>query len=142
MARDISSILKQTKIPVIYRPENVGSVMVKLPYANNNKDWLRNEKRSKPHWISTSKYWRIPRAWFNDTVERCLHRFGKVYVIQPYREQEKCSPACMNAKGHECQCSCMGANHGQGEGGSWFVVSDTFATRRGEKDIACRLMKV
>jgi len=37
-----------------------------------------------------------------------LAKYSKVYVIQPYREQEKCSPTCQNAIGHECQCSCMG----------------------------------
>ena len=74
------------------------------------------------------------------SIERSLAEYGKVYVIQPYREQEKCSPACQNATGHECQCSCMGLYHGAGNDGSWFEVSDTFAARWGEQELACRLM--
>lgn len=26
----------------------------------------------------------------------------------------KCDARCMNAKGHNCECSCGGANHGKG----------------------------
>ncbi|WP_354134437.1 hypothetical protein [Bradyrhizobium sp. S3.9.1] len=65
---------------------------------------------------------------------------SKVYIIQPYREQEICARACQEAQGHECQCSCMGANHGVGNDGSWFEVSDTFSTRWGERELACRLL--
>jgi hypothetical protein len=61
---------------------------------------------------------------------------AKLYIIQPYREQEKCSPSCQDAEGHECQCSCMGRYHGIGR------VSDTFATRWGDQELACRLLTV
>jgi hypothetical protein len=74
----------------------------RLPYADNNRAWLG--RRISPAWISGKSYWEIPKAWFNDFVERALRTFGQVYVIQPYREQEKCSPACLTAVGHECQC--------------------------------------
>jgi hypothetical protein len=64
-------------------------------------------------------------------------------LIQPYREQEKCAPSCFNARGHDCQCQCMGANHGRGgPNAGWFVVSDTFATKWGEEHLACRLMEL
>ena len=72
--------------------------------------------------------------------DRALQRYGKVYIIQPYREQEICARACQEALGHECQCSCMGANHGIGNDGSWFEVSDTFSTRWGNRELACRLL--
>jgi hypothetical protein len=91
-------------------------------------------------WIDKHRYWELPKAWFNDFVDRSLSRYGKVYIIQPYREQEKCAPACQNATGHECQCSCMGEHHGAGNDGSWFEVSDTFATRWGDLHLACRLL--
>ena len=71
----------------------------------------------------TDAYWELPKSWFNDFVDRALQRYGKVYIIQPYREQEICARACQEALGHECQCSCMGANHGVGNDGSWFEVS-------------------
>ncbi|WPP02696.1 hypothetical protein [Methylocella tundrae] len=131
----------QERIPVVLRRTGKGQrLRVRLPFAETNRQWLQNGRRTSPVWIDDKKYWELPKAWFNDFVERALAKYGKVYVIQPYREQEKCSPACQNAIGHECQCSCMGLNHGAGNDGSWFEVSDTFATRWGDQELACRLM--
>ena len=115
---------------------------LRLPFDSSNREWLRNDRRNAPVWRSDKKYWEIPKAWFNDTVERCLKRFGKVWIIQPYRENEVCAPACMNARGHECQCSCMGANHGTGNDGSWFEVNDAFAVRWNAKHLAARLLEL
>lgn len=107
----------------------------------NHYFWLRNGRRNKPSWIEAERYWETPQAWFNDTVSRCLEDFGSIYIIQPYREQEKCAPACQNAKGQLCQCSCMGKNHGaQSIDSSWYVVGETFASRWGDKKLACRLL--
>lgn len=82
----------------------------------------------------------MPKSWFNDLVNRSMWRFGAVWIIQPFREMEKCAPACLNAIGHECECSCMGQNHGAGNDGSWWEVSETFAFRWGEQELACRLL--
>lgn len=134
-------IWNQQRIPVVIRRGGKGQCpRVRLPFSDNNRTWLRNGQRNSPTWIARDKYWEIPKSWFNDFVQRAVKKYGKLYVIQPYREQEKCAPACMNATGHECQCSCMGANHGAGNDGSWFEVSETFATRWGEQQLACRLM--
>jgi hypothetical protein len=134
-------VWNQQKIPVILRRGGKGQrLRLRLPYATDNRSWLKNERRNSPTWIEKGRYWETPKAWFNDFVERALDRFGRLYVIQPYREQQKCAPACLNAVGHVCECSCMGANHGAGNDGSWFEVSDTFATRWGNQQIACRLM--
>jgi hypothetical protein len=131
----------QEWIPVALRRKGKGQrLRVRLPFAETNRQWLQNGRRLSPDWIASKKYWELPKAWFNDFVERSLAKYGKVYVIQPYREQEKCAPACQNATGHECQCSCMGLYHGAGNDGSWFEVSDTFATRWNDQELACRLM--
>lgn len=134
-------IWNQRKIPIVLRRAKVGQrLRVRLPTSRGDSDWLRNGRRIIPTWVGGLRCWEIPKAWFNDFVERALAKYGKVYIIQPYREQEICSPACMNAAGHECQCSCMGANHGVGNDGSWFEISETFATRWGDEYLACRLM--
>jgi hypothetical protein len=131
----------QEATPVVLRRTGKGQLLrVRLPYVETNRQWLQNGRRTSPAWIAGKKYWELPKAWFNDFVERALAKYGRVYVIQPYREQEKCSPACQNAIGHECQCSCMGLYHGAGNDGSWFEVSDTFATRWANQEFACRLM--
>jgi len=102
--------------------------------------FLKGDKKLQPDWIKDKGYWETPHTWFNDLVNRLLRKFGKLYIIQPLREQEKCAPACLNAQGHICQCSCLGANHGAGNDGSWFEVSETFAVRWKEVSYACRLM--
>lgn len=137
----IRRVWNQRNIPVILRRGGKGQhLRIRLPFAKNNRDWLRDGKRLSPEWVQKEKYWETPKAWFNSIVDRILRRYGKLYVIQPYREQEICAPACLNATGHECQCSCMGANHGAGNDGSWFEVNETFATRWDDQVLACRLI--
>lgn len=140
---NLKRVWNQQQIPIILRRGGKGHApRVRLPFSENNRGWIRNHRRTSPSWNARDKYWEIPKSWFNDFVQRALKKYGKLYVVQPYREQEKCAPACMNATGHECQCSCMGANHGAGNDGSWFEVSETFATRWGEQQLACRLMQL
>lgn len=84
----------------------------------------------------------MPKAWFNDLTAKLLGEYGKLWIIQPFREQEVCAPACKNAVGHECNCSCMGQYHGTGgPDAGWFVVNEAFETRWGEARMACRLME-
>ena len=138
----IEKIWRQAQIPVVYRRGTGNPLLVKIPFSKDNHAWLKGDHRNKPKWIAQYKCWETPNSWFNDVVNKSLIRYSKVYIIQPYRQQEKCAPACWHATGHECECSCMGANHGsQGPKGKWFVVSDTFATQWHEKELACRLLK-
>ena len=137
----LKEIWNQKTTPVVLRRDGKGEqVRVRLPFAEGNYAWLRDGRRARPNWNVGLACWELPKAWFNDLVNRSLRRWGRIYVIQPYREQEICAPACMNATGHECQCSCMGANHGQGDDGGWFSTDDAFAARWGERELACRLM--
>lgn len=135
------TIWNQCKVPVILRRERNGQKLrVRLPFAMGNRSWLQNNRRSNPAWVDEGNYWEVPKSWFNDFVERSLRRYGRVYIFQPYRKQEKCAPACQNAVGHECQCSCMGENHGAGSDASWFEVSETFSFRWRSQELACRLL--
>lgn len=72
-------------------------LQVRLPFAIDNKIWLRAGKRSIPGWLPDEKRWEIPKSWFNDFVNRALQRYRRVYVVQPYHEHEVCAPACWNA---------------------------------------------
>jgi len=137
----LKQIWNQQNIPVVLRSGGKEKLKTRVPYSKDNRAWLKVGHRIDPEWDKEKKYWALPKSWFNDIVIKCIEKHGRVYVIQPYREQEKCAPACWNAKGHECNCSCMGANHGsQGENADWLVISDAFATRWGEKEYACRLL--
>lgn len=137
----LKRIWNQRELPVIFRPGDGQELRVRIPYDSHNRMWLKVGHRRDPEWDKERRYWSLPRSWFNDLVNKCLGKYGAVYVIQPYREQEKCAPACMHAVGHECNCSCMGANHGShGLNSSWLVISDAFATRWHEREYACRML--
>jgi hypothetical protein len=138
---DIERIWKQGRTPVVYRQGNNAALLVRVPFARDNRQWLQGTRRNKPHWDKESLAWIVAKSWLDDVINVCLGRHGRVYVIQPYRVQEKCAPACWNAKGYECQCSCMGKNHGsEHPSGRWRIVSDTFAVQWHGEELACRLV--
>lgn len=138
----IKKAWNQDKIPVVVRTNKKGSKLhVRIPGGETERRWINSIGKSSGIWIGDKRYWQLPKTWFNDFVNRALDRYRQLYVIQPYRVLEKCAPACQNATGHICQCSCMGAHHGAGNDGSWFEVTDAFSGRWGEEELACRLMK-
>jgi hypothetical protein len=140
--KSIRQVWNQTRVPVIYKTGKRENLMVKLPYNAENREWLREIGRRKPEWVKEQRYWSVPRAWFNDLVRRCIQRYDQVYLIQPHREQEKCAPACWNAEGIDCECSCQGAHHGeQNPAGRWYVISETFAARWRDRKLAVRLVR-
>jgi len=139
--RQLLDIWEQDKIPVIRR--RIGhDLRVRLPYSDWNREWLQALGRNRPQWNRERKCWEVPRAWLKRLIEKCLQDFRQVYIVQPHREQEVCAPACRNATGYECECSCMGANHGSNDSDrSWRDVSETFSTRWGAEEIAARLLQ-
>ena len=137
----IREIWRQKNIPVVCRKGKGYPLYVKLPQREANFAWLSNGKQNKPIWRIQYQCWETPKSWFNEVVEKVLDKFNRVYVIQPYNEQEKCTPSCRNAVGHKCECSCMGANHGaEGTNRDWLTISDAFATEWRGADLACRLL--
>lgn len=132
-------------IPIVVRSGIPGDKLTaRLPYRLDNKLWLTSlatgHRKPDVKWAPLPQAWKLPVTWLNRFVDQGLERYGRLYVVQPYREMEKCAPACRNAIGHDCQCSCMGANHGAQDGGGWFDVSETFAFRWGPRSAAIRLM--
>jgi hypothetical protein len=135
------AIWRQKTIPIIFRRAAGMPLLVKLPYAKDNYEWLRNENQRKRRWDDVHTCWEVPSAWLNALVKRLRVRYGKVYLIQPHKVLEKCAPACWNATGFECQCSCMGEKHGQHSGEGWYVVAESFAFRWETRELACRLIE-
>ena len=135
----IRALWNNGKVSVILRRDGKGEKL-RIRIANHQthnfvvQTMLKGDRRIRPKWDYRGSFWEVPKSWFDDLVREFVQREGSLYVIQPYREQEKCCPACQNAQGHECQCSCMGEFHGAANINSgWFIVSDTFATRWGER---------
>lgn len=139
--REAKAVWENRRISVVLRRGDSKPIRLRMPYAPDNRSWLKNGPRKRePQWDVQREYWELPSSRFNEVVEMLLRRFGKVYIIQPYREKEVCAYSCMNAVGFECQCSCLGANHGMGSDGRWFEVSEACALRWGETKLGCRLL--
>ncbi len=137
----IRRIWSQQVVPVVVRQRSPNPVLVRLPFASDNRTWLKEGHRNRPKWDSQAKHWATPISWFDDLIQRSLIRYGRIYVIQLYKQQQKCAAACWNAKGFHCECSCLGANHGSGHpGGIWHEVSEKFAFQWGSLQYACRLI--
>lgn len=132
----------QKEIPVVCRPGGSQRLLVRLPYAADNRLWLKGNHRNDPSWNRQHKRWETAKSWFEDVVKRALAKFGRVYVIQPFRTHETCAPACWDAKGIECECSCMGQNHGSGNPvGRWYVISDALAVNWGPRQYSYKLVE-
>ena len=138
----IEQVWRQGVVPVVHRPPHGQPIMVRLPYRQGNRAWLAGGRRLKLEWHPDGRYWSLPCASFSQLVERLVREFGSAYVIQPYRVQEKCAPACWKAKHVDCMCSCMGAHHGMMvPGGRWYVISETCAVRWTDtEDLRCSLL--
>lgn len=138
---DFDRFWKQTRLPVIFQRQRPAPLLIRLPYAEDNKVWLRNDERNKPSWDKLNGAWEVPQAWFERAIRLSFSRYGACYVIQLYREKEVCAPACWNALGADCECSCMGANHSTGRpNGRWYEISDTFAVLWGVQRYSVRLL--
>lgn len=141
--QDLNNFWRQTQLPVVFKRQRPTPLLVRLPYAVDNKVWLRNGQRNKPVWDKEHRAWEVPQAWFERTIRLAFSRYQACYVIQLYREKEVCASACWNAAGADCECSCMGVSHGSGKpSGRWYEVSETFAVMWGVQRYSVRLLNV
>ena len=141
--QDLNRFWSQARLPVIFQRQRPAPLLVRLPYAVDNKIWLRDGQRNKPRWDKGHGAWEVPQAWFERIILLSFSRYQACYVIQLYREKEVCAAACWNAVGADCECSCMGANHGSGQPiGRWYEVSESFAVMWGVQRYSVRLLKV
>jgi hypothetical protein len=139
----LKRVWNQKDIPVVLRRVEKGEQLrVRLPFSTQNRVWLSTLGKSRPNWEAELECWEIPKIWFNNFVNQSLKKYSKLYVIQPYVETEICAQKCRDANGHDCQCSCMGQNHGIKDGTGWFDITETFAVRKGDERLACRLMRL
>lgn len=146
MSRDVASVWKQglKLVPVIGVPSRAEhgearKLRVRLPYRDGNRGLIR-VGGPEPEWDKQAKCWIVPRSWLDRLARRLVDVFGQCYVIQTRNESEICAPACMNASGLDCECSCEGEHHGSENEENWFVVCDSFACRRGPTRRSVRLI--
>lgn len=130
-------------IPMVIRTGRKGEqLFVHLPFAEDNRLWVNSLGKSRASYSRADQAWNLPKTWLNSFIGESLNRYGSVYVVQPHNQREVCAPACRNATGHECQCSCLGAHHGAGDGSGWFDVSEIFAFRWAGAELAIRKLSI
>lgn len=69
VAEQYKIVWNQDEVPVILRRVGNGErLRVRIPYSDDNRNWLQNYRRHKPVWVADGRYWELPKAWFNDFV--------------------------------------------------------------------------
>lgn len=74
----LREVWRQKKIPVVIRRAEKGQKLrVRLPFADNNRQWLNTVGKSTVTWNVSKSYWELPKNWFNDFVNQALERCGR-----------------------------------------------------------------
>ena len=137
----------QKQFPVILRRKKQAGknpkLRVKIPPGANAYFVLRGESRRSHEPIRNTEgnYWELPYSRLNELVEILAKKFGSVILMQPVRHKQVCAKACMEAMGFECECSCLGENHGsRNMDSSWFEINDTYAVNYGEDEVSVKVI--
>jgi hypothetical protein len=56
--------------------------LARIPYAEGDMEWLRDDRRSKTNWCAQFRAWETPTAWFDSVIKLALRRCQEVYAIQ------------------------------------------------------------
>ncbi|MGW2057433.1 hypothetical protein ACWCOZ_26560 [Streptomyces sp. NPDC001840] len=112
---------------------NIGEqrLWVWMPFqGGSNRRWIKEElgARVRPEWNgdASPRRWEIARPHLRTIVEALADRFGEVEVILQFVTTERCDTRCQEATGDDCECSCLGVNHGGAAyWRKWILVGDT-----------------
>ena len=136
----LNSIWAQQTTPVFFVTKK-GRLLIRLPEDTQNYEWLKHGRRTSPTRNVDYQSWEAPKGWLDELVPRTLARHGRLYLVQLRSKRARCVPACWNATGYICVCSCGGANHGLGHPlAHRRTVSDVFATDWRGEHVACRMI--
>lgn len=144
---DARKAWNQKQFPVILRRKKQAGknpkLRVRIPAGTNAYFVLKGGSRRchAPVHITNGNYWELPYSRLNDLVEILAKKFGSVILMQPVMHKQVCASACMEAMGFECECSCLGENHGsRNMDSSWFEVDDTYAVRYEEEEVSLKII--
>jgi len=117
-------------VAMVWLPLN-GQVIAKIPARKGNRRWLHETVRIRSPKFNGDR-WNLPRSCLVRLVTAAVDRYGFVVLWRDMSKLARCTRACLEATGAECDCSCLGAHHGQ-DSGSWFErVGDAVVADRGE----------
>lgn len=108
-----------------------GQVIAQIPARKGNRRWLKKTVGIRSPQLDDDR-WTLPRSCLVRLVTAAIDRYGFTVVWRDMSRLSLCTRACLEATGVECQCSCLGAHHGQDSGGWFERVGDTVVADRGE----------
>ncbi len=93
-------VWKQKPTPVVLRRTGRGEKLrCDSPFADDNRQWLQNGRRTAPEWIGRADaYWELPKSWFNDFVDRRCSATARSTLSNPIASRRS---ARVRARKHE-----------------------------------------
>lgn len=144
---DAKKAWNQSAVPVILRRKKKDGhnpkLRIRIPSQSGAYEILkgRNKHNHNPRFDEKGKYWELAYDRLDEMVKILAIHFGSVILMQPIRHKQVCARTCMEAQGFECECSCLGENHGsQNMNSSWYEVYDTYAVKYGEEEISLKVI--
>ena len=88
-----------------------------MPYeGGSNRAWLMESlgERIQPEWNGKARprRWEIARPHLQTLVDAMAERFEVIDVFLEFSLRERCDVRCQQARGDDCECSCLGVHHG------------------------------
>jgi len=111
---------------MVWLPQD-GQVIAKIPPMKVNKRWLRQAVRIRSRTSTATGGICLVRL-----VTAAVDRYGYIVVCRDMSKLSRCTRACLEATGIDCNCSCLGARHGQDSGGWFERVGDVMVADCGE----------
>ncbi|KAB8186986.1 hypothetical protein FH608_046390 [Nonomuraea phyllanthi] len=115
---------------MIWLPKE-GQVIAKVPPRKGNFRWLHHTLEIRSPSLEGDR-WSLPRNCLMKFVMAAIDRFGYVAVYRDMSKLSRCTKSCLDAMGMECDCSCLGAHHGESSGGWFERVGDAVVADLGE----------
>jgi hypothetical protein len=117
-------------VPLAWLPHD-GHVIAKIPPVKGNHRWLHETVGIRSPRLDGGR-WHLPRNCLLRLVTAAVDRYGYIVVCRDMSRLSRCTRACQEAEGLECDCSCMGAYHGENSA-AWFErEGDVVVADRGE----------
>ncbi|MEU6573565.1 hypothetical protein [Streptomyces sp. NPDC046805] len=108
-----------------------GEVIAKIPPRKGNRGWLHETVGIRSPKLDDDR-WKLPRSCLVRLVTAAIDRYGYIVLWRDMSKLSQCTRACLEATGVECQCSCLGAHHGQDAAGWFERVGDAVVAEQGE----------
>jgi hypothetical protein len=120
-------------IPLVWLPVD-RQVVARTPAGEADLPWLRGTVCVRSPRLDADGRWQLPRSCATRLVTAAIDRYGYVVLWRDMSRLSRCTKACLEAVGTECDCSCLGLHHGESAADGWFeAVGDVVVADLGEK---------